>query len=342
LSVTLDLARASAAFYVLVQHLVNARLAPADPPILMRFGQEAVLCFFLLSGFVIFANERTRALNPWPYYWRRLRRIYPPLLLAMAVSTCIMLAQGELKALFDVRQFVATLLSLQDISRLKPGVVADPYLLNDPLWSLSYEAAFYLIFPPLLMAWTRFPARTEHAIGLGCCLLFVLYVIVPGHFQLVGAYFLLWWCGAMAAKTWQDGGTSVLALRHNYLWLLALCALAAIAVAMKGNHGLGYYPVLQLRHFGVGALLLALFYGPLGRLFARSTEWLGPVAKWFAGISYGVYVLHFPLLVQWRYSLTVPGTVIALLLVFALSYAVERGLPRLLLKPRPRPLATVP
>ena len=332
LSIALDGARAIAAFYVFLHHVVNARLEPASPPLLMRFGQEAVLVFFLLSGSVIFANERTRALRPRGYYLRRLRKIYPPMLLAIVVSTLVALAQGQFAALFDARQLAATLLNLQDISKLKPGVIADPYMLNDPLWSLAYEALFYAIFPLVLIAWTRWPAYTEHAIGLGCCLLYVLFAMMPGHFLLVGAYFLVWWCGAMAARAWQADGTNVLAMARSYAWLLALCAVAAVVVKFVGYRGLGYYPVLQLRHFAMGALILALFFGPLGRVLAGWLQPLGPVAKWVASISYGVYVLHYPLLVQWGYSYSLTGLVVSLALLLALAWWVERVLPRYLPK----------
>ncbi len=327
----LDAGRALAAFYVVAHHIINAWMEPAPAMLFMRFGQEAVLVFFLLSGFVIFANERTRALSPRGYYLRRLRRIYPPLLLAMLVSTLVAWSQNEL-ALFDARQFWATLFSLQDISRLKPGVIADPYMLNDPLWSLSYEVLFYLIFPPILMAWKRWPVMTEHAIGLGSCLLYLVYAGMPGHFQLVGAYFIVWWSGAMAARAWQDGGRNVLAMRRTYLWLLALCVVAAAVVSEVGYRGLGFYPFLQLRHFAVAALLLPLLYGPIGRACARLLERAGPAAKWFAGISYGLYVLHYPLVIQWNFSATVPGLIVGLILLFALSYAVDRVLPRYLPK----------
>jgi peptidoglycan/LPS O-acetylase OafA/YrhL len=60
LSASLDVARAIAACYVVLHHVANARGWSNGPGLVLRFGQEAVLIFFLLSGFVIFSNERTR------------------------------------------------------------------------------------------------------------------------------------------------------------------------------------------------------------------------------------------------------------------------------------------
>ena len=63
---------------------------------LFRFGHQWVLFFFILSGFVIhlryakkfsLASDRSTVAFGWRgFVWRRLRRLYPPLLLAIAVT----------------------------------------------------------------------------------------------------------------------------------------------------------------------------------------------------------------------------------------------------------------
>jgi peptidoglycan/LPS O-acetylase OafA/YrhL len=50
----LEFGRGFAAFYVLMHHLRPLRDTPFD--ILFRFGQEAVILFFLVSGFVIYLS----------------------------------------------------------------------------------------------------------------------------------------------------------------------------------------------------------------------------------------------------------------------------------------------
>jgi peptidoglycan/LPS O-acetylase OafA/YrhL len=270
LVVALDAARGSAACYVALYHVATARQWNTHGVgLLLRFGQEAVLIFFLLSGFVIFANERIRALHPYGYFWRRLRRIYPALLVALIVSTLVAYDNGDLARRFNFSQLIGTLLNLQDTSGLKPGVIVDPYLGNDPLWSLSYEMFFYLIFPPVLMAWTRWPKLSNLIIGFSCCLLYASFSAFPNHFFLVGAYFLVWWSGAMAAAAYQAGSSSFWGMRDTLVWLVALCAVAGIVMAIVGFRGVGYYPALSLRHFVVAALLLLLLFGPFGGSWPR-------------------------------------------------------------------------
>ena len=191
----------------MLHHVAKAHGLLHGPGLILLFGQEAVIVFFLLSGFVIFNGEHRRALRPGGYYARRVRRIYPVLIAAMIVSTLVATDNGDLAARFDWRSLWGTLAGLQDIAAIKPGVIVDPYLDNLPLWSLSYELAFYLVFPPILMLWQRHPRATDHAVGIGCCLCYGLYALHPNHAALVGAYFMIWWSGAMAARAYLAGGT---------------------------------------------------------------------------------------------------------------------------------------
>ena len=326
----MDAARALAACYVVVHHLAKAHGFSHGPGLIFRFGQEAVIVFFLLSGFVIFANERERALRPRGYLLRRLRRIYPPLIAAIAVATLVALLDGTLARDFHASELWGTVLSLQDISVLKPGVIANSYLGNDPLWSLSYEVLFYIAFPAVLLAWTRRPRLTTHLVGASCCLSYAGFALAPNHFLLVAAYFLIWWSGAMAARAYLDGARNVGGMIPTFAWLLALCAVAAAVLLFVPYRGPGLYPALPLRHFAVAALMLALLFGPAGRILARLSWRVSGVAAAVASISYGLYVLHYPVLVSWSFAQSPLGFGVAALVVVVLAYLVERQLPKVL------------
>lgn len=317
----LNAARAVSALYVVAHHVLAAVDAPKPLDIAFSFGQEAVLVFFLLSGFLIFANEQARALRPRGYYLRRLRRIYPPILAAMCLSTAAW-ALGLIPSAPTWPSMTATLFSVQDISFLKPGVISDPYLGNSPLWSLSYEIAFYALFPPVMMAWRRSNRYTRHAVGLVACLGYVSYLLVPNHFSLVLGYFLLWWAGAMAAKVYLDGAVTVRALLPEFAWLATLIGIAAVGVGLHSYEGLGVFPVLMLRHFVFGAVLLLILCTPARSVMARWSERVSRPAAVVASFSFGLYVLHYPILVQTG----AVGTIWffpALALTVALAWVVE-------------------
>lgn len=326
LSAALDVARSLAATYVVVHHVASARGWSHGLGLIFRFGQEAVLVFFLLSGFVIFANERERALKPSGYYWRRLRRIYPGLIIAMLVSTFVSLDNGDFLSRFKLSELLYTLLSLQDVGFLKPGVISNPYLGNDPLWSLSYEVVFYLVFPAVLIAWSRNAARTGMIVGVVSCLSYVLFVAWPNHASLVATYFLIWWCGAMAGDAYLRGESNFKAFSPSLCWLSILCGISAVAVEIVGYKGFGYYPFLQLRHFAIALTMLVAFSTPLGAIIARWCLPLARPAAFWASISYGLYVLHYPILVDWKRAQTLPGFALALLILCSLAYLVDRKL----------------
>src|SRR3954463_4783221 len=76
----LEAVRGLMAFYVFLGHVIPDFLLPRSHPLCLpfRFGPEAVMVFFLLSGFVI---EHSFAQNPGQgfghYFLRRFTRIYP-------------------------------------------------------------------------------------------------------------------------------------------------------------------------------------------------------------------------------------------------------------------------
>jgi peptidoglycan/LPS O-acetylase OafA/YrhL len=330
LRVGLDAARALAACYVVLHHVASARGWSYGPGVLLRFGQEAVMVFFLLSGFVIFANEKTRAASPRGYYLRRLRRIYPALIAAMLVSTLVAIDNRTFINDFRWRELLGTLASIQDVPVLKPGVIASPYLQNDPLWSLSYEVAFYIAFPFVLRLWLRHPLWATHSIGVAACAGYVGYMLVPNHWALVTAYFLVWWCGAMAAEAYSQGARDVRSLGASGCWLLLLATVAAAGVLITGYRGAGAYPFLMLRHFAASLIMLGVLFGPFGGWLASLFCRVSRPASAIAALSYGLYVLHYPLLVTWRRAQTGPGLTASILLLAALAYVADRQMNRFL------------
>lgn len=322
----LDAARALAALYVVLHHVTNSMHLASKAALMFRFGQEAVIVFFLLSGFVIFANEQHRAADLEGYALRRMRRIYPPIIFAMIVSTLVALYDGDLAERFRVSELISTLLSVQDISSLKPGVIADPYLGNAPLWSLSYEVAFYALFPLALRLWSAHPRAAPHVFGAGSCIAYVFYAAFPNHWCLVLAYFSLWWAGAAAAAAYLAGARTVRGLAVPIVWLMVLTGIAVAVALLIGPHrSIGFYPLLPARHFGFAVLTLLLCFGPLGARIARLCARRAGLFAALASISYGLYVLHFPLMVQWSVARSsAAGLTAATVLTVLLAYAVDR------------------
>ncbi len=321
----IDAARGAAAVYVVLYHVGVERGWTGGPGVLLRFGQEAVMLFFLLSGFVIFLNEKNRC-SEFGYLMRRLRRIYPALIVALLVSTAVALVDGRLAEDFRLSELIGTLFAAQDIAALKPGVIVDPFLGNAALWTLSYEIVFYLLFPATMAAWRRWPDLTTHAIGAASCLAYLLFAWAPGHWMLVLSYYSVWWAGAMAAEAYLNGQRTASALAAPVAWLVMLCGVGATVVLLKGYTGLGVYPFLQFRHFLVALFIVLFGFGPFGSWLATLCLPFKAPASAVASVSYGLYVLHFPLLIQSSLAASGIGLAAMSMVLLLLSYGADRYL----------------
>jgi peptidoglycan/LPS O-acetylase OafA/YrhL len=193
---------------------------------------------------------------------------------------------------------------------------------------------FYALFPPVMALWRRRPRLTRHLIGVTAVAAYAAFLIQPNHFALVVAYFSLWWAGAAAAKAYLGGGIRLTALRVEASCLAALVAVAIAGVVIAGFHGSSQYPFLMVRHFGVTLGLLLLLATPVRRALGAVAARTAPVWAWVASISYGIYALHYPLVIQpcqsfgWVVFLPMLGVTVVC------AWLVERRLMPLIPKPR--------
>jgi peptidoglycan/LPS O-acetylase OafA/YrhL len=290
----LESLRGAAALYVLLHHAAVLNGWPVPLGLVFRFGQEAVIAFFLISGFVIaLAQERTTEPGFGAYLRRRAFRIYPVFLMALALA--FVFAPSLPHAVrTDLPTLVGNLLQLQDLSQLKPGVAFEVFGGNDPLWSLSYEWWFYLFFYGL---WRWRPDRTrDRDVTVAGAAGVIVFALAPNPIALFLAYFPLWWAGARLAHLHLSGGPVQWRAFSPLAIVAALWGGVAAAAAMKGTElSIGHYPLLPLRHsvVALGAVGVAL------TLRAWRVDWMArgwaPLTA-FAGVSYAVYVLHYPVL----------------------------------------------
>lgn len=116
-----------------------------------ELNREAVLFFFILSGFSIRLSLRNGMPVTKPllndYLFRRFNRILPLYLIAIALTalTGVIIEQLNTKD-FSLPNLFGNLLFLQ-ISTSYKGYWFSPYGNNGPLWSLSFEMFYYLFFP---------------------------------------------------------------------------------------------------------------------------------------------------------------------------------------------------
>lgn len=104
------------------------------PP--LRLAHTGVDLFFVISGFVFAPHLLGRELAVAPYGLRRLFRIYPAYLLALAVYAALKAQEG--KPLLYLGEHLS-------FTHLQSREMAFYY--NPPFWSLPAEVEFYLVLP---------------------------------------------------------------------------------------------------------------------------------------------------------------------------------------------------
>lgn len=355
----LECLRGAAALYVFVHHYVHVVLTPHYPRLGLpfKFGQLAVLVFFVVSGFVIYYSSVGRARREAElgdgsegdghppiafraYFIRRFRRIYPPFVAALGLSYVAQCAIDGGVADPEGRELLGNLAMLQD-----ENVASwfEPYLNNSSLWSLSYEWAFYLLFF-VIYALTRTRPRLQQWVVAGAAVLsFGVYYLWPNQIALFVMYMPIWWAGVEFAREYMDTGAVTVRAQLVPLGTIAVLAglwLIPLAEAMQAGQQLVMWkhPVVELRHFITAGFVL------VAALTWYKLRWwgfyaiLGPFER-VAPISYGLYIVHKPF-VHLAAARSPLGNVWLELVwvipvVFALAWVVERWLHRHVLRVLP-------
>ena len=327
----IEMMRGLAALYVMAGHLLLRFFGEGSLLGLpLRFGQEAVMLFFLISGFVVlYSTEKQRPDFP-TYLGRRWLRIYPIFLLAIGVCAfdIAVLRQETISG----RDLLGNLFMLQDFSYGKPGVWFSAFGGNSPLWSLAYEWWFYMMFFPI-NRWV--PERRQKYFVSGLCglgLLVNFFRPNPAGWFLV--FFPIWWAGVELAKEFLATGQITLSRQKTMLALLAGPMLWFGLLAWQWQsagrpmHFIDY-PLVDFRYFFMCIVFLLLTLLWKNRGFAGFNQTLGRFG-WLGSISYALYLFHYPIICDLR---LLPGESsfyldlgLRILLALALAWLAEAKL----------------
>lgn len=275
-------------------------------PSVLPGGFVGVDVFFVISGYlissIIFKALSNGEFSFADFYARRVRRIFPALLVVTAGSLALgwsvllpdeyaRLAKHALAGL----GFVANVVFWDEAGYFDTDAAFKPLL---HLWSLGIEEQFYIIWPALAVLCWRLRLSLWHLIvGLGAASFVVSvvmsssapsasYFLPPARVWelLLGAAlaFVVWRCGRL------PGATSPL---HANLLGAVGCGLIVLALALIDERTAfpGAWALLP----GVGAVL-TIAAGPTAALNQR---FLGhPLMVGVGLISFPLYLWHWPLL----------------------------------------------
>lgn len=308
-SLWLDALRAGAALTVLFGHMAHVRFTGGDYYFLRDWNvaSDAVAVFFVLSGVVIaYAAQRDGTLGR--YAFNRITRVMsvlvPALMLtlifdAMGTATDMTAYQAPYYQELSLGEFLWRGLT---VTNLWTGT-GDWVRLgtNGPIWSLSYEVAFYLIFGAVMFL--------NGALRLAVLLTLVLLVGPPAL-----ALLPAWWIGV-----WVWRHASVLTEGHGQsrAWFLAVWSIVALVMmkvssipadlesltarvlAPHDHHAVLVYSNEVLWNTIIAVCLALHLVGirHLARTWPeRQEKTIAKTIRWIAGGSFSLYLMHYPTL----------------------------------------------
>ena len=331
--IELEALRGFAAIYVVLHHSVYVFFSKTIAYKFFGYGQEAVMIFFLLSGFVIAMSMDKKHYTFKEYFLHRFFRIYSVFLVAIIISGFIYFYLNPSYSL-DIKQLLLNFAMMQDHPEMKPGTFTAPIFNDNPLWSLSYEWWFYMIFFAHFLFYRK--NHDKHTLFLivafGISLIgLVSYKIFYNQISLFLMYYYIWFSGAFAYFIFilpKNRKKYFILLSIGYFFIIVIYIYLFIYHETISNSGA--HPLLELRHYlaAVFFLILAIFIYFKAYLILKTNFLylkLRNIFAYFAPISFGLYVIHYPiknLLLQYEIN----GW-LKLFLVFAislpLSYVVE-------------------
>ena len=285
----LDAARFLAAFFVLLEHARGVAFLPwgdlsetSQLPLTMAFfatarlGTEAVVVFFVLSGFLVggpgFARILCGRFRLRDYVIDRTVRLMLPLLPAIALTVF---------ATYIIRNDFDGFGAVLGNAVFLQGLVVDSLSDNSPLWSLAYEFWFYFLVSAVFLI-----SRSSF-LGFSAFCLFLLI------FRYLHTVFLFSWLIG-AAVYFVDG--------KRIGWYVALFgAVATVSVVVLGQlasvnpNGYGWFSQMQpvlLMSVLVALVLRYLSERRPGQLLEMVETRLGACGRF----SYTLYLTHFPIL----------------------------------------------
>jgi len=278
---------------------VLAVLAYHAFPTLLPGGFAGVDVFFVISGYLItgiivedLARGRFTYRN---FYWRRIRRIFPALILVLAACLALgwpVLLPDEYAALGKHvaagAGFVSNIALWREAGYFDSAAELKPLL---HLWSLGVEEQYYLVWPLLLLLFRRHMGWMIVALGAAS---FALNLWMVGTHPTAAFYlpFTRFWellMGSFLAFSLRKAGSS-----QDLLSITGIAFIAAGFILLEPQKAFpGWWALLPV----LGAALIVRA-GPQAWISRRV---LAHPAMVFVGlISYPLYLWHWPLLTYAR------------------------------------------
>jgi peptidoglycan/LPS O-acetylase OafA/YrhL len=298
-----DLFRGVAAIVVLIGHIRALSFYPygaetASLPgkvffFTTGFGHQAVVIFFVLSGFFIIRSiheaSQSGRWNVWEYLFNRFSRLWvvllPALVLTLIWDTAGMMFFRDAQPYLGEVEFMK---GISPIGKLGPiiffgnffflqSILVPAYGTNGALWSLANEFWYYVLFPVIYMASIKYYRwRVRAALAL----IAIALIIFVG--ESIALYFIIWLMGGLLyiliRQRIRFVNSPINLMITVLMFLGVMCAIR-----------LNIYPIV-FNDFTLGLATVFLFASLVS--FPVKNVYLKEISKFLSNVSYSVYVMH--------------------------------------------------
>ena len=277
----------------------------------------SVSTFFTLSGFLITAlllveHDRNRGISLRAFWVRRLRRLLPAALVAIAGIVIAATWLADTTQLVRLR--ADALSALGYVANWRFIAAGDSYgaTFASPspfthFWTLAIEEQFYLVLPLVVVGALRFGRGSKRTVGWVLAAIMAASIVWANVLVDRGAsnnrlYFgtdvraaeLL--AGALLAVWWMRRPKELSPEASRAISVVSVLALGAmLGLWITADlHQIGYYRGGLAAYALLTVLVILGALQPKGAL-RRLLSWPGLV--WVGTVSYGAYLVHYPILI---------------------------------------------
>lgn len=250
-------------------------------------SEVAVKSFFVVSGFLIFMSyQNSKSISS--YFSKRIRRIYPAYLFVILASVLLgvfftTVSVNEYWSVSTLKYFLTNLTFLNFLQPELPGLFSSNLYpaVNGALWTLKIEVMFYIAVPLIAFCFNRFGRLPVMVLLFISSVIYSYVLFAKAQSHAGGAFVELQRQLPGQLTFFIVGAAGYYYFEAFKKYALYLVLLAVVAFLLKAH-----LPWIFLEPLALGILVI---------YFATVFPYMGDFGK-YGDFSYGIYILHFPIL----------------------------------------------